>query len=100
MGRMISWSIRDTAGCRQRGQMQISSLPAVMRKFEREAVEKMKTSGADHVLYAVKILGTDNRLATVQFYMNPMSDKEFYKVTGKVRGAIIYALHNHNRRSW
>lgn len=98
MGRTISWSIRDTVGCIRRGQMPLSQIPKVLQSFEKDAAKEMKKTGADHVLYAVKIYGVDGQLATVQFYMNPMSDEEFYKITGKVRGAIIYALHNHNRR--
>ena len=73
--------------------MPLSQLPKVLHGFERDAAEKLKATGADHVLYAAKIYGVNDTLATVQFYMNPMSDEEFYKVTGKVRGAVIYALH-------
>ena len=98
MGRTISWSMRDTVGCIRRGRMPLSQLPKVLQGFERDAAERLKTTGADHVLYAAKIYGVDGQLVTVQFYMNPMSDEEFYKVTGKARGALIYALHNHHRR--
>lgn len=49
------------------------------------------------MLYGIKIYGTDDRLKTVQFYMNPMEDEEFYRLTGRVRNAMIYALHNHSK---
>lgn len=77
--------------------MPLSQVTKVLQSFERDAAEKLKTTGADHVLYAVKIYGADDQLTAVQFYMNPMSDEEFYRITGKVRGALIYALHNHRR---
>ena len=93
MGRMVTCSLRDTTGCIRRGQVELSRIPAMIVSQEMDAAEMLKATGADHVLYAAKIYGVNDTLATVQFYMNPMSDEEFYKVTGKVRGAVIYALH-------
>lgn len=93
MGKTIRWSMKDPAGCVQRGQMPLSQLPGILRDFENSAAETLRRTGADHVLYAVKIYNTEDELTAVQFYMNPMSDEEFSKVAGKGRGTMIYALH-------
>lgn len=94
MGKTIRWSMKDLAGCVQRGQMPLSQLPGILRDFENSAAETLRRTGADHVLYAVKIYNTEDELTAVQFYMNPMSDEEFSKVAGKGRGTMIYALHS------
>lgn len=94
MGKMINWSMKDTNGCVQRGQMFLSQLPKILLSFENSAAETLRRTGADHVLYAVKIYNTADELTAVQFYMNPMSDEEFSKVAGKGRGTMIYALHS------
>ena len=91
MGKMINWSMKDTNGCVQRGQMFLSQLPKILLSFENSAAETLRRTGADHVLYAVKIYNTADELTAVQFYMNPMSDEEFSKVAGKGRGTMIYA---------
>lgn len=94
MGKMINWSMKDTNGCVQRGQMFLSQLPKILLSFENSAAETLRRTGADHVLYAVKIYNTADELTAAQFYMNPMSDEEFSKVAGKGRGTMIYALHS------
>lgn len=94
MGKMINWSMKDTNGCIQRGQIPLSQLPKTLLSFKNSAAETLRRTGADHVLYAVKIYNTEDELTAVQFYMNPMSDVEFEKVAGKGRGTMIYALHS------
>lgn len=92
MGKTIRWSMKDLAGCVQRGQMPLSQLPGILLDFENSAAETLRRTGADHVLYAVKIYNTEDELTAVQFYMNPMSDEEFSKVAGKGRGTMIYGI--------
>ncbi|WP_308783250.1 hypothetical protein [Blautia caecimuris] len=96
MGKMINWSMKDTNGCVQRGQIPLSQLPKILLSFENSAAETLRRTGADHVLYAVKIYNTEDELTAVQFYMNQMSDEEFSKVAGKGRGTMVYALHSRN----
>lgn len=96
---MVTWSMRDTTGCIQRGNIALSQIPRVLLEFEREAASLMKRTQADHVLYGMKIYDTNNRLETIQFYMEPMGDEEFYRLTGRVQRAMIYALHNHGKKS-
>ena len=55
MGKMIRWSMKDPAGCIQRGQMSLSQLPGILLSFENSAAETLRRTGSDHVLYAVKI---------------------------------------------
>lgn len=98
MGRMVTCSLRDTTGCISRSRVRLSDIPKILQRFERDAAAVMKRTGADHVLYACKIYGADDSLVAVQFYNEPMDDETFDRVTRKVRGAMIYALHNHNRR--
>ena len=86
---MVKWSLRDSTGCKQRGEIELAQIPGELLRFEREAARIMKRTGADH---------QDDCLKTVQFYMNPMNDDEFYRLTGRVRNAMIYALHNHRKK--
>lgn len=97
MGKMVMCSLRDTAGCRFRSQERLADIPKMLQRFERDAAVMMKKTGADHVLYACKIYDADDNLVTVQFYNEPMDDETFDRVTGKVRGALIYALHNRRK---
>lgn len=97
MGKMVMCSLRDTTGCRFRSLEMLSDIPKILQSFERDAATMMKRTGADHVLYACKIYSADDNLVEVQFYNEPMDDKTFERVTGKVRGALIYALHNRRK---
>lgn len=90
----IKWSMKDSTGCVQRGKLPLSQLPGILLSFENSAAETLRRTGADHVLYAVKIYNSVDELMAVQFYMNPMSDEEFYKMVGKGRSTLIYALHS------
>lgn len=94
---MVKWSLMDTTGCKQRGEIELAQIPSTLLWFEREAAKIMERTGAAHVLYGIKIYGADDCLKTVQFYMKPMEDEEFYRLTGRVRNAMIYALHNHSK---
>ena len=89
--------MRDTTGCIRRGKMSLPEVQKELLWFERQAAKEMKETGADHVLYGTKIYDNDNRLVTVQFCVQPMTDEEFYRLTGKARNVMIYALHNHHK---
>ena len=97
MGKMVTCSLRDTTGCRFRSQERLADIPKILQRSERDAAELMKKTGADHVLYACKIYDADDNLVTVQLYNEPMDDETFDRVTGKVRGALIYVLHNRRK---
>lgn len=91
---VIRWSMKDTTGCVRRGKLPLSQLPRVLLDFEKDAAEVLRKTDADHVLYAIKIYDASDKLKAVQFFMNPMSDEDFYKMAGKGRGTLVYALHN------
>ena len=42
MGKMINWSMKDTNGCVQRGQMFLSQLPKILLSFENSAAETLR----------------------------------------------------------
>ena len=94
MGKTVMCSLRDSTGCIMKRRENLSDIPRLLHNFEREAADVMRRTGADHVLYACKIYDGDDSLVAVQFYEEPLDDETFYKITGKVRGALIYALHN------
>lgn len=48
MGKTIRWSMKDPAGCVQRGQMPLCQLPGILRDFENSAAETLRRTGADH----------------------------------------------------
>lgn len=70
MGKTIRWSMKDPAGCVQRGQMPLSQLPGILRDFENSAAETLRRTGADHVLYAVKMVIERNIIKKVGEYNN------------------------------
>lgn len=92
---MVTCTMRDTTGCIQRWQMSLPEIQKELLWLERQAAKEMKETGADHVLYGTKVYDNDDRLVTVQFCMRPMTDEEFYRLTGKARNVLVYALHNH-----
>ena len=97
---VIRWSMKDTTGCvRKRKDCRYHKLPEVLLDFEKDAVEVLRKTDADHVLYAIKIYDASDKLKAVQFFMNPMSDEDFYKMAGKGRGTLVYALHNRKRKA-
>ena len=96
---VIRWSMKDTTGCVRRGKLPLSQLREVLLDFEKDAAEGLRKTDADHVLYAIKIYDASDKLKAVQFFMNPMSDEDFYKMAGKGRGTLVYALHNRKRKA-
>lgn len=47
---MVKWSLRDSTGCKQRGEIELAQIPGELLRFEREAARIMKRTGADHYL--------------------------------------------------
>lgn len=75
-----------------RGIDTLQEIQKGLQQHEKKAAEVMKETGADHVLYGMKIYEGE-KLAAVHFYIWPMQEEEFSKVTGKVHNSLIYALH-------
>lgn len=76
-----------------KGQMLVSQIPHSLKAFEMAARKVMEYTGADHVLYGAKIYDKADTLASMQFYMMPMCDAEFQKITRRIHNSMIYALH-------
>ena len=56
MGKMIRWSMKDPAGCIQRGQMSLSQLPGILLSFENSAAETLRRTGSDPCIVCGKDL--------------------------------------------
>lgn len=92
---MVMWTFRDGTGCIRRGKMPVVNVQRELLRFERQAAQKMRETKADHVLYGTKIYDKQDHLIMIEFCVQPMKDQEFYRLTGKARNVMIYALHNH-----
>ena len=92
MDRFVRWSQWGEPGLMDAGQMLLSKIPETLRMFEAEAAELLKSSGADHVVYAWKEYDDNGDLKEISFYMMPFDDTEFEKRIQPLDG-IIYALH-------
>ena len=87
----IRWSRWDSNGRIERGQMRWQDIQLYLQKFEQEAKKLLDETGADHVVYGMKIY-EDGHLKEVRFYLQPMSEEEFDRVAS-LSGVIVYALH-------
>ena len=67
-----------------------------LQKFEQEAKKLLDETGADHVVYGMKIY-EDGHLKEARFYLQPMSEEEFDRVAS-LSGVIVYALHKKRLR--
>lgn len=74
------------------GYLPLPEILPRLQENEKKAAFLLKETGVDHVIYGMKIYEGE-KLAAVHFYMWPMSEEEFCKVTGRVRNSLIYALH-------
>lgn len=94
----VRWSQSNENGVFARGYMRKSGVQECIQRFETQASEVLKNTGADHVIYAVKHYGEQNSdgtsdLQEVRFYMVPLSDEEFHKRTSLIDNAVVYAVH-------
>ncbi len=89
--RRIDWSQWTEGGMVGMGQMTLQDVQGNLQKFEQEARKVMDETGADHVVYGMKIY-EDGHLKEVRFYLQPMSEEEFDRVAS-LSGVIVYALH-------
>lgn len=92
----VKWIQWGECGAIDHGQMPVNNIQSNMQKFEAEAANLMKEQNCDHVLYGLVDYNEDDEIEKVNFYLLPMSDKEFDEKVSSVSGRV-YALHN--RRS-
>ena len=95
-GGWVRWKQWTKSGLVAFGQMPIRDVGRELQKFEAEAFKILNETGADHVLYGVKLYGDDGNLKSVSFYLEPMDDVRFEKVVANKTDVVVYALHNHS----
>lgn len=89
----VKWTHWTKEGCVEFGQMPMENVQKNLQTFETEARKILKETGADHVLYGVKLLGDDYEVEEVKFYLEPMTDEEFEKKVASIPGVQVYAVH-------
>lgn len=90
---MVRWAAYGRYGRVGGGRMPASQVLPGIQKAEKKALKVLKETGADHVLYGMKIYDEEDRLQMVHFYMWPMQEEEFDKLATRSRNALVYALH-------
>lgn len=43
---MVKWSLMDSTGCKQRGEIEMAQIPGELLRLEREAARVMKKTGS------------------------------------------------------
>lgn len=72
------------------GQMPERNLNDELKHFRTEAEEYLKTSGAEHVIYATKEYAEDGSLSDVRFYTRvAKTDEELKNLTDLINGEIL-----------
>ena len=89
----VRWSQWEQCGMTGFGQMPVKNVDGHLREFAKKAKEVMSETGADHVVYGLKLYDDDGDLEEVKFYMLPMSDDDFQSDVASLKGCAIYALH-------
>lgn len=89
----IRWSIWSKTDAVQHGVMPLDKVNDCLLLYCRAAKKVMLKTGADHVVYCMKMFGRNKKASALHFYMWAMNDDEFSKVMRKVGNAEIYAVH-------
>lgn len=89
----VRWSQWDNGGMVGFGQMPVQDVEKDLQKFEQEASIILKKTGADHVVYGLKVYDDEGELAAVKFYLKPMNDEDFQKDVASLKDVVVYALH-------
>lgn len=89
---MVKWSQRTADGVAVRGMMPEDKAQRELLYFGNVAKDILNEVGSDHVLYGLKIF-EGLQLKAVHFYMWPMNDEEFKRITGRLNNSMVYAVH-------
>ena len=90
----VVWKHWTASGLESFGQMPLRDVTKELQKFETEALRLLKQTGADHVLYGVKVYDGDGDLEEVRFYLEPMSEQEFEeRVAKNAMNWTVFAVH-------
>lgn len=69
----VKWSTWTEAGCTNFGEMCLKDVDKHLRKFGAEAKKLLDKTGADHILYGVKLYNNDGKLEEIKFCLLPMA---------------------------
>lgn len=89
----VKWSQYTDQGLVNFGQMPIRDVPKTLREFSQGAKELLDKTGADHVVYGLKVYDENGELEAVKFYQLPMDDATFDKDVATLKNCTVYALH-------
>lgn len=89
----VKWSQWGDAGMLNFGQMPKRDVAKHIAEFGAEAAKILEKTGADHVVYALKVYDENDELSEVKFYMEPMDDERFQKDVATLKGVVVYAAH-------
>lgn len=93
MIRTINWQYRPA----ETGWIRKEEINKLLKEWEAAALEKLKETKADHVVYAYKEYSTDkdgNETYELNLMCTPLSNEEFYKRTSSFgTNYLVYALH-------
>lgn len=67
-------------------------------RFYKTALEELKKTGADHVLYGDKIYNEDGSIRIANLCIQALSDEEFNERVGSAAGKDIYVFAVHTDR--
>lgn len=84
----IKWWVPETG---ERGEMPKKNMQNCIREWGLKAKEVLEETGAEHVVYATKLLDKDGDVEEIRFYIKPMSDDELDQASFLYDH--IYALH-------
>ena len=91
--RWIHWNQWTNTGSVICGRIRVKDVDRQIRRFEQRASKILKSTNADHVLYAIKEYDNDDELVSVSFYTKPMTDKQYEDNVACLTGVLVYALH-------
>lgn len=75
------------------GMMTVKQIAETKNEFYRNAVNVLKESGADHVVYSCKEYADDGTVEKARFYSGKTySDKEFETIAA-IKNVVIGAVH-------
>lgn len=89
----VKWTQWEACGMTHFGQMRVKDVDGHLREFAKQARKVMDDTGADHVVYGMKLYDEDGDLEEVKFYMAPMTDEIFQSDVATLDDCVIYALH-------
>jgi len=93
MIRIINWLYHPT----EIGWLSKEKVNETLKEWENAAMDKLKDTQADHVVYAYKEYFTDKagkETYELNLMLTPLSDEEFHKKTSSFgTNYLVYALH-------